>query len=266
MKSKKKFISMVAGLSVTTMLFGIGNAEAASYTVQKGDTLWSIAQKYDTTVNKLQKTNNLNSMIIYPNQMIEVASNSSSTTTKSASNSTVTYEIKSGDTLFKIAQQFNVTVANLKKWNNLSSDAIYAGDTLNVQGSLSSAGATTNTSYDVNKAINVAKGLIGTPYRWGGTTPAGFDCSGFVYYVLKQAGMDISRLNAQGFYNQSKNVDDPQVGDLVFFENTYKSGISDVGIYLGNNQFISASNAGVSIKSLNNSYWKSHFNSIKRFS
>jgi len=189
---------------------------------------------------------------------------------------TNTYTIKAGDSLFKIAKQFNVTVAELKEWNNLSTDLIYEGRTLKVNGaaasnsspigvSSSNTASTTNAGYDVNKLVSVAKSLIGTPYAWGGTTPAGFDCSGFVYYVFKQAGKDISRLNAEGFYNRSYDMNDPQAGDLIFFDDTYKTGISDVGIYLGNNQFISASNDGVSIKSLSNSYWKSHFNSIKRF-
>lgn len=274
MNSKKKFISVAAGLSIALML-GAGNTAAASYTVQKGDSLWSISQKYGTTTAQLQAENGLSSTVIYPNQVIEIASKVSSSSAPSMTN---TYTIQSGDTLFKIARQFNVSVANLKAWNNLSTDLIYVGRTLKINGisasntnpggspssSVANTVSTSNSSYDTNTLVSVAKSLVGTPYAWGGITPSGFDCSGFVSYVFKQAGMDIGRLDAVGFYNRSYNVNTPQAGDLVFFENTYKSGVSDVGIYLGNNQFISASNDGVSIKSLSNSYWKSHFNSIKR--
>ena len=115
------------------------------------------------------------------------------------------------------------------------------------------------TVASVDTLINGAKKLIGVPYKWGGTTPSGFDCSGFIYYVYKQAGYDISRTSAQGYSDRSFYVDSPQVGDLVFFKNTYKQGISHVGIYVGNNQFINASSSGVEITSLNNSYWSKHF-------
>jgi len=78
--------------------------------------------------------------------------------------------------------------------------------------------------------------------------------------------MDISRLSTDGYYNRSFYVNKPQVGDLVFFSGTYRAGISHMGIYVGNNQFIHAgSSTGVTVTSLDNSYWKSHFEGFKRF-
>ena len=120
-------------------------------------------------------------------------------------------------------------------------------------------------SYSGSAVAQIAQKYIGAPYRFGGTTPSGFDCSGFVFYVYNQAGKSIGRQTAAGYYGSSYQVSSPQPGDLIFFQDTYKSGISDVGIYLGNNQFISDSDKSVSIKSLSNPYWKSHFNSIRRF-
>src|SRR5699024_4666342 len=114
--------------------------------------------------------------------------------------------------------------------------------------------------------IATAKSVMGTPYVWGGTSPSGFDCSGFIYWAHKQSGNDIGRTSVDGYYNRSQIVNNPQPGDLVFFENTYKNGISHMGIYLGGGQFIHAgSSTGVAITSVNNSYWSQHFHSYKRF-
>ena len=161
----------------------------------------------------------------------------------------------------------------MKKWNNLSSDTIYVGQSLKIVGGNSTSNNSSSTpqdhigtSYNVNKLIEIAKNFIGVPYVWGGSSPAGFDCSGYIYYVYQQAGLNIGRFNAEGYFNRSYYVTSPQLGDLVFFKDTYKKGISHVGIYLGNNEFISAtSSGGVKIVSLNNSYWSQHFDSYKRF-
>src|SRR5699024_10438153 len=105
----------------------------------------------------------------------------------------------------------------------------------------------TDISYNVNKLINTAKDQLGTDYLWGGSTTSGFDCSGFIYYAYKNAGMDIKRYSSDGYYNRSYYVNTPKLGDLVFFEGTYKTGISHVGIYIGNDEFIHASSKGVVI-------------------
>ena len=101
--------------------------------------------------------------------------------------------------------------------------------------------------------INEAKKYLGTPYVWGGTTPSGFDCSGFIYYVYKQVGKNVSRTSALGLWNETTHVSNPQPGDLVFFSNTYKPGISHVGIYMGDNKFIQSGSRGVEITSLEQS-------------
>ncbi|RKQ32541.1 peptidoglycan endopeptidase [Oceanobacillus halophilus] len=261
--------------------------EASSvYKVKSGDTLSHIASKYSVTVANLKKWNKLSSDMIYVGQSLKIGSakdsskESSSKTTESSKSeqkvgSTTVYVVKSGDSLSKIGKEHKVSVSDIKKWNNLKSDMIYIGQKLNIGSAKNSSPAPDNNSgsksnadvdYNVDKLINVAKSLSGTRYVWGGTTTSGFDCSGYIYYVYKQAGMDISRLSSAGYYERSYYVDNPQVGDLVFFEGTYKSGISHMGIYLGDNKFIQAgSSNGVSIASLDNSYWKKHFDSFKRF-
>lgn len=114
--------------------------------------------------------------------------------------------------------------------------------------------------------IATAKKYIGVKYVWGGSSPSGFDCSGFVQYVFKQHGISLNRTvvtQYQHGYAVSRN--NLQPGDLVFFQNTYTTGLSHIGIYIGNGEFIHASSSqGVTISQLSNSYWSSHYHSARR--
>lgn len=114
--------------------------------------------------------------------------------------------------------------------------------------------------------INTAKQYQGVPYVWGGTSPSGFDCSGLVYYVFRQHGIYLNRTAASQYqHGVFVSKSDLQPGDLVFFQNTYKAGISHVGIYVGDGKFIHASSSqGVTISALSNSYWASHYYGARR--
>ncbi|MEH7451577.1 C40 family peptidase [Gottfriedia acidiceleris] len=124
-------------------------------------------------------------------------------------------------------------------------------------------------SFDVQSLITLSKKYSGVPYIWGGETPSGFDCSGFISYVFKESGLSLPRTNVAGYwYNSSnlKTVDDFQPGDLIFFQNTYTYGPSHMGIVINDNEFIHASSSsGVTISKINNSYWNQHFLGFKRF-
>ena len=114
--------------------------------------------------------------------------------------------------------------------------------------------------------ITEAEKYLGYPYVWGGSSPStSFDCSGFVSWVLTNSGVcNTGRLGAQGLYNISTPVSNPQPGDLVFFVGTYDTpGVSHVGIYVGNSMMIHCGDP-ISYSNLNSSYWQAHFYAYAR--
>ena len=115
---------------------------------------------------------------------------------------------------------------------------------------------------DNTALIQTALGKIGCRYRMGAVGPNVFDCSSFTRWVYRQNGKSLPR-TASAQYSSTTRVSKAglSAGDLVFFAGTYKSGISHVGIYIGNGQFVHAANSstGVTVSSLNSGYYASHY-------
>ncbi|WP_346726966.1 peptidoglycan-binding protein [Bacillus suaedae] len=163
------------------------------------------------------------------------------------------------------------SIREFQKIHNLTVDGIASAATVAKLKEVATNKATTPTQSPssssgalVTNLLAEAATLIGVPYQWGGTTTAGFDCSGFVQYVFNQQGVSLPRTVALQ-WNSAQAVSTPAVGDIVFFA-TINDGPSHNGIYIGNNQFIhSGSSTGVTISSLSNSYWGPRYLGAKRF-
>lgn len=141
-----------------------------------------------------------------------------------------------------------------------------SGTYITIKNNTSNASANQNSN-KVNKLIEVANKQLGKPYAWGANGPNSFDCSGLTYYVYKNAlGVNLPRTSREqskvGTKVDKKNL---KAGDLVFF-NTGGSGISHVGMYVGNNNFIHSTQPGdtVKIHSINSSYYSRTFVTARR--
>lgn len=114
----------------------------------------------------------------------------------------------------------------------------------------------------LNTAINE---VIGTPYKWAGTTVQGFDCSGFILHIFKQFNTKLPRTSkSQSEVGSKVDKEDLIPGDLVFFDTSGK-GISHAGIYIGEGKFAhSSSSKGVSISKLSDSYYEKRYITARR--
>ena len=124
-----------------------------------------------------------------------------------------------------------------------------------------SPGAVTQSPTSVaEQAASIALRQVGVPYRYGGTTPRGFDCSGLVQYSYQRAGKAVPRTTTQ-LWNATSAVDndDIRVGDLLFFR--FEGKMSHVGMYIGDSRFVHAPSSGktVSVESLSSDYYRRAF-------
>lgn len=156
-----------------------------------------------------------------------------------------------------------------------SDDAKISSSLQKAQASVSAAAAkaekdkkatpTPKAETKAEKVIKAAKSKLGCEYILGDSGPDTFDCSGFIYWCLRQAGVSCTRLNAAGFSNKTSwtkitSIDDLKKGDLIFFKSDESSRVNHCGIYVGSGDMIDASSSnGKVIRRALSSYWKRNF-------
>jgi N-acetylmuramoyl-L-alanine amidase len=156
---KKILTAFVVSASLVTFGASESSASSSTYTIEKGDTLSEIAVSHNVSVGDLKKWNDLRSTVIYPKQKLMISKSSKVSKVSKAK----AYTVQKGDSLYKIGNMHNVTVADLMAKNNLTSTVIYPKQKLQV-GSIGSA-TKTSTAKATKPAITKASKKVETPSR-----------------------------------------------------------------------------------------------------
>ena len=218
----KKLAFAVTAASGTAAILANHDAHASTqHTVKSGESLWSIAQKYNTSVDEIKKNNNISNNIVFPGQVIEIggsgSQDSSSNTTSNTSSEVSggsTHTVQSGETLAVIANKYGVSVDELMSANNLNNYIIQPNQTLQIPGAGSTGGGAgggdTSTSPAPNQSANSSN-----LYDWG-------QCTWHVFNRRAEAGNPISTYwyNAQDWYSNAINEgytvnNSPSVGSIL---------------------------------------------------
>ncbi|QLL78441.1 LysM peptidoglycan-binding domain-containing protein [Ligilactobacillus saerimneri] len=257
-----------------------------TYTVQAGDSLWTIAQKYNTTVDALAQLNGLNlNSLLHVGQSLKITGTATASATPAATQTANTQAVaqpvqtnqaataQTANT--QVATQTTASQATAQTANTQvatqttasQATAQTANTQVATQTTASQAAAqpaqtnqaaTTQTYANNGSVVSIANRYLGTPYAWGGTTPQGFDCSGFTQYVYGQAGKSIGRNTvAQESAGSQIPVSQAQPGDLLFWGSRGSS--YHVAIYAGNGRYIAAPTEGQSVSYGNTAYYTPSF-------
>jgi LysM repeat protein len=275
----------------------INSSLAKEYTVKTGDSLKNISKESGISVNEIKKANNLTKTILQPNQVLIIPEKSAAVSTagpKPKVKRAVYYTVKNGDTLSTIARKTGVSVKQIMALNTIHPKSLRIGRKLVLAKStqLSENGPIDEDDEDDENDgekgdlaqlekdrqkqeellgkwrspderqlfVKVATGFLGAPYRLGGSSLKGIDCSAFVRKIYQIFDIELPRnARAQSKVGISIDREELVVGDLVFFRT--RRPLGHVGIYIGNNEFVHASSTRkvVRIDSMDTPYFQKRF-------
>ena len=228
----------------------VSSADWPVHTVESGQTLWRIGKGYGITVDQLVQANQLRDTNLMPGQRLRLprATRPKWTSPPAPTALATAYpsQPERGSDPLELSGEVWVEIVLAdggKAW--VRSEDLVVGSW---------------RPKDRLELIDTAREFIGTPYKWGGTNPNGYDCSGYVQEVFRLSGHSVPRM-ADAQYEKLQKVDTEALepGDLVFF-NTDGSGVSHVGIYSGDGKFLHASSSrGVIESELTQSYYAERY-------
>jgi len=277
-------------------LFFINSALSKEYTVKTGDSLRSISKDFGISVNEIKEANNLTKTILQPNQVLTIPEKSSTASTVGQEpklKSVIFYTVRNGDTISTIASKTGVPAKQIIALNHIRPKSLRVGRKLILEKSAASSenGPTNEDDEDEDAEENadtaklekerqkeeellgkwrspderqlfvkVATGFLGAPYRLGGASLKGIDCSAFVRKIYQIFDIQLPRnARAQSKVGMSIEREELVEGDLVFFRT--RKPLGHVGIYIGNNEFVHASSTRkvIRIDSMETPYFQKRF-------
>lgn len=264
----------------------------AVHTVAEGDSLLQIADRYGVETDPIVSANGLTSadtLAVGQKLIVPGARLSSAVATKPRAASGLKYTIVEGDNINALAERYDVNASAIIQANGLASAHwLQIGEELFIPGArvavIAAAPARSTAPAPKpaapapkpapapppaatgggNRIVGIASQYLGYDYYWGGHSPnTGFDCSGFVWYVYQKAGINIPLHDLWGQLQAGPRISQGnlQPGDIVFFQNTYRWGLSHNGIYIGGGRFINAQDygEGVRVASIYEGYWAARY-------
>lgn len=303
---RKSMITSVLLLLFCIFTPNLSGAAQTTHKVRQGDNLYSLAKKYHVSVDQLKSQNNLRSIKLSLGQTIIIKGDSEKRTARNESTTKnngkkkniqqieapaeendgefIEYKTKRGDTLDKVAALFNVDKEDLIESNNLQSlkgKKLSPGRTILVpkiieEGEEEFVTLTGKSlkpwknSEERYMLVKVAKSFMGAPYKYGGNTLKGLDCSAYVKKIYEIFDIQLPRSAREQFKVGSKvGKEELGVGDLVFFRTKrYAKYPTHVGIYIGEGNFIHSSSGhgriGVKIDSLSSDYYSKVYTGATR--
>jgi peptidoglycan DL-endopeptidase LytE len=271
--SSRKNAVAVSKRSAKNTSAGKRHGGSSVHVVKRGDSLFALSKKYSISVSELKALNNMKSAKLKTGQRLIVKESG-----------TETYIAKKGDTRHRITKNSGAEADDLADITGSEADDLSAGysisesedgktyDAIISQASPDNGTEASSPSHELSdmgmqeRLILFARKLLDIPYRFGGNSLMGIDCSAYVQKVYNVIGVSLPR-SAREQFTEGAPVDKEElsIGDLVFFK-TYASFPSHVGIYLGNSLFIHASSRSkkVTIDSLDTPYYFKRFIGAKR--
>jgi cell wall-associated NlpC family hydrolase len=272
-------------------------AQPVSHTVQKGDTLYSLARRYGTTVDTLMRLNNLRTPDLRVGQVLRLPAPAGSpppqtpppptspTPTPPPVTQLTVHTVQKGDTLYSLARKYAVALQELMAANTLTSTDLVVGQKLQIPIPMAQIDAAAPPPAGSAVAVQPTEALptpalafeaehplvqsalrfLGTPYRFGANSDVSLDCSAFVQRVFADVGIDLPRTSREQWAALPGASGDLKLGDLVFFSFGGKQ-IDHVGIFLGRGVFAHANSYGsrVVIESLNAPYYQKVYRGARR--